>query len=184
MDDGAKGWLYKTARKNYWRVAQFYEFDDLVQDGFYWYYFVRQRYPQATERKHIMALFQRCFTNHIHDLAKGTKCYGLGVSGAQKAIPVSWLSPGNTEAAEGVYASAPCPDAELLRFVVEAPAHVRACLKALLAAPEKLRAPLRKRLYAADESFNEQLCNIAGLPYHPTLMDDLLAYLGACRAVP
>lgn len=69
MDNGAIGWLYKTAKRNYWRVSYWYEFDDLIQDGYMHYWRVRRKYPDITKRAHIMRLFQITYINHIHDLS-------------------------------------------------------------------------------------------------------------------
>lgn len=70
MDVGARGWILKTAKQNYWRVKDFYELDDLVQDGFLKFEHVRNRYPNVTSKANLMALFKRAYTNHIHDLAR------------------------------------------------------------------------------------------------------------------
>ena len=37
FDAGVRGWIVKTAYKHYWRVSSYYEFDDLVQDGYLCY---------------------------------------------------------------------------------------------------------------------------------------------------
>lgn len=70
MDDGAKRWLYKYAKKNYWRIAAWHEFDDLIQFGYVEYAEVLHRYPQATEPSHKMRLFQLCFRSKIEDLVR------------------------------------------------------------------------------------------------------------------
>lgn len=70
MDDGARNWLYKYAKKNYWRVAAWMDFDDLIQDGYVEYCEVLKRYPQATEASHKMRLFQLCFRSKIEDLVR------------------------------------------------------------------------------------------------------------------
>lgn len=69
MDEGARLWLAKTVRKHYWRVSSFYDPDDLIQEGYEVYFYVRRRYPAATEPRHIMALFKRVFMCRITDLA-------------------------------------------------------------------------------------------------------------------
>lgn len=69
-DAGVRGWLHKTARAHFWRVAGWCEFEDLIQDGMLLYHRIVTRYPNVTEPKHRMRLFQTAFTNHIHDLSK------------------------------------------------------------------------------------------------------------------
>lgn len=70
LDRGLELWLFKTARKNYWRVAAYYELEDLIGDGYLVYAECRQRYKErVNERRHFMALFRTCYLNHITDLA-------------------------------------------------------------------------------------------------------------------
>ena len=69
MDDGARGWLIKTARKNLWRVVPIYDLDDLIQEGYLWYAYIINRYPDAVEPEHIMSLFKLCFSQQIHEIA-------------------------------------------------------------------------------------------------------------------
>jgi hypothetical protein len=70
MDAGARNWMYAYAKKNYWRVAAWIDYDDLIQDGYIEYLEVVRRYPQATEASHKMRLFQLCFRSKIEDLVR------------------------------------------------------------------------------------------------------------------
>lgn len=70
MDKAARGWLFRECREHYWRIAKWYEFDDLVQDGAMVHAKIVARYPDVTDAPHRMALFKRAFKNHVHDLAK------------------------------------------------------------------------------------------------------------------
>lgn len=70
MDAGARNWMYKFVNKQYWRVAAWVEYDDLIQDGYGEYYEVLKRYPQAIEASHKMRLFQLCFRSKIEDLVR------------------------------------------------------------------------------------------------------------------
>lgn len=69
MDESAKRWLYKQAHKHLWRVCQWYDLDDLIQDGMMCWWKVVRRYPEVRDRPHMMRLFQTTFTNHVHALA-------------------------------------------------------------------------------------------------------------------
>jgi hypothetical protein len=77
LDAGMKGWIFTIAKSNFWRVAYWYEFQDLIQDGYLCYAKCRARYgqfahggtPTKEERKWFMALVQRAYINHITDLA-------------------------------------------------------------------------------------------------------------------
>ena len=67
-DKGLKGWMVRYARANMWRVPAYYTLEDLIQDGYVQFYRCCHRYG-ATEPRHFMALFKRCYSNHITDLA-------------------------------------------------------------------------------------------------------------------
>lgn len=77
LDEGMKRWIIATARKHHWRVASWYDLDDLIQDGYLAYHkcayryarLVRKRNPKKEDRRNFMALVMRTYENHIHDLA-------------------------------------------------------------------------------------------------------------------
>ena len=69
-DQGARNWLYKYARKQLWRVSDWMDYDDLVQDGYEAYFETRRRYPDAVDPPHIMTLFQLVFRSHIENMVK------------------------------------------------------------------------------------------------------------------
>lgn len=77
LDKAMRGWIFNTARKNYWRVSSWIEFEDLVADGYLCYYKCRNRYtlltdkadPLPEDKKRFMGLVQAAFSNHITNLA-------------------------------------------------------------------------------------------------------------------
>ncbi len=69
-DNGTFGWIAKTAVKNHWRVASWMDVDDLIQDGYEWYFKTRRNYPDVREDAHAMSLFKTSYTNYLHDLSK------------------------------------------------------------------------------------------------------------------
>lgn len=69
LDAGLRGWIVNYARKNYWRVPNYYSLDDLIQEGYVCYAKCNLRYRHVREQRHFMALVKRTFANHIHDLA-------------------------------------------------------------------------------------------------------------------
>jgi hypothetical protein len=117
LDSGGRNWLIKTAKQNLWRVANWYELDDLIEDGLLCWQIVLAKYPQVVARPHLMRLFQTTYRNHLHQLAnKRTQ---------------------TTETCMAILPDLlPDPDAELLLRVQEAPQPLRACLLALLARPQ------------------------------------------------
>jgi sulfite reductase alpha subunit-like flavoprotein len=70
IDRPARLWIAKTARKHLWKViTRSYDLDDLIQDAYLKWYYISQKYPSITERRHMMGLFQIAFLNHIRGLA-------------------------------------------------------------------------------------------------------------------
>lgn len=69
MDSGAQKWMIRYARKNYWRVSKWYEFEDLIQDGYMTFYKCRTRYPNIKDAPHVMAMFKIMFVNHVTSLS-------------------------------------------------------------------------------------------------------------------
>lgn len=70
FDGPIKGWAVNYINKNIWRVEQHLGFDDLLQDAFEYFLICKNRYSTAKNAKHFMSLFQTCFRNHFHDLAR------------------------------------------------------------------------------------------------------------------
>lgn len=78
FDAGMRAWIAITARRNLWKVAGWYDYADLVQDGYLCYAKCRDRYtslscknhPSQDDRKHMMALVMTTFERHIINLAR------------------------------------------------------------------------------------------------------------------
>lgn len=69
MDGGARKWMYAYLWKNRWRLPVWMEWEDLVTFGIECYYVVRQRYPGAHDRAHIMALFKKVMLSQLTNMA-------------------------------------------------------------------------------------------------------------------
>lgn len=67
-DQGVIGWIAKTAIKNQWRVSQWMDIDDLIQDGLERYFITCAFYP-GVNPAHRMALFKTNYINHLHTLS-------------------------------------------------------------------------------------------------------------------
>lgn len=63
------GWIHNHAKKNLWRVAAWYEIDDLIQDGLMIALKCRDHYGDV-EPKHYMRLVQTSFYNHMGQLIR------------------------------------------------------------------------------------------------------------------
>jgi hypothetical protein len=77
LDEGMRGYIVRTARQEYWRVAAWYDLEDLIQDGLLCYAKCRARYgelriknhPSSGDRKWMMQLVKTAFYRHIMTLS-------------------------------------------------------------------------------------------------------------------
>lgn len=150
MDKGAKAWLIKTARKNYWRVCSHYELEDLISDGYVCYYMVLQRYPKAKDPPHIMRLFQLVYMCRITNLAR------------KRSQQVDYLVPDFDLLSQSLLE----PEiATTYAHVQAAPTLIKRVLE-ILASEEgckKLRSSYRIRKDRTRETVNERLCRLIGI---------------------
>lgn len=160
MSDGIGGWIVKTAKRNFWRVAHWIDFDDLCQDGQRLFYETQQRYAKVREPAHVMALFKRTYVNHIHDMAR-----------ARRRMP-------ELQAIEAAL-ELPCEYSEALALIAGAPVHVRAAIVALMTRKERV---LVRRRNGIRETWNRKLCRLAGVdPRCNDVYGDMLRYLHVPR---
>jgi len=150
MDRGVKGWIFKTAKANLWRVIPLYDLDDLIQDGFLYYCIISKKYPNVTNRAHLMRLFQRSYINHLHDLASARTKHPI-------TEPISEENGG--EMLLGFL------DGPFLTFMEQAPAHIRSVLGLFCSEDgcRKLRAAYRIRPRGTRETQNERWCRLVGV---------------------
>lgn len=180
MDDGARGWLVKTATSNYWRVNKWYELDDLIQDGYVCYYKAIQKYPSATDVPHRMALFKVIYINFIHDLAtKRTKSISeildTDMQGAAEDPDRSFLS-----------TLVECPQSGLVEvgaLLASAPERVRAALELFTTESGKaaMRSVYRRQRggkHLVRETMNQRLCRMLGCdPAQVNIPQEIREYL-------
>lgn len=159
MDVGAKKWLYKTAHKNYWRVAHWLEFEDLVQDGYLHFYRVVNKYSGATDYPHLMSLFKITYINHLHNLSKDrTREPEMAVSQM-----VAGLRP--NEDVEFLERCQMSDDSfgPLVAAIARAPELLQKLLTVMVQEGKALRASYRVRRDGTRETVNERLCRLAGI---------------------
>jgi hypothetical protein len=157
MDEIAERWMIKTAVSNQYRMASWYDLDDLIQDGYMIWRIVVKKYPHARDRAHRMALFQSSYRNHINDLAKG-----------ERAVPEAW-----SPEVEAI----PCSQAELAQYVAELPALLRTAVAKLEARASELAFPYRIRRNGTRETGNERFCRLIGLDHRRVDVHTLLREL-------
>jgi len=161
MDEGARRWMYKTARKHYWRVSAWYEFDDLIQDGYFWYYSRVKKYPHITEPRHMMRMFQIRYLQHIHELSNKKT----------KAVAEVHVETVDFSLIESLPAQA-----AIERAIADALVHLRRIISAIIDKPEQLRG-YPKRECGTRETPNERYCRIAGIPVGNDVVQQLKDYL-------
>jgi len=160
MDEVARRWMYKTAKQQYWRVSAWYEFDDLIQDGYFWYYSRVKKYPHITEPRHMMRMFQIRYLQHIHELSnKKTK------QSAEVHVELVGCT---------LVDQQPAPTA-LERAIADAPVHLRRVISTILDAPEQLRGYPKQN--GVRETTNERFCRLAGVPTTNDVVKQLKDYL-------
>lgn len=161
FDRGLRGWIIKYAKKNYWRVASWYDLEDLIQDGLLAYALCRQKYGHRVEnRRHFMSLVQVVFANHVTDLANArTK--------SVQEISISQIAAQGRELQALEYlAGAEDGGQELKAALSLASEEILAFLK-LFETPEglaELDKPLRRRADGTRETWDERLSLILRMP--------------------
>lgn len=165
MDQGAKNWLFKYARKQYWRVAAWVDFDDLIQDGYVEYCEVLKRYPQAVEPSHKMRLFQLCFRSRIEDLVRANT---KQVDDARSDIVEVYDSPAMI-----------VPDmSNLQALLIKAPKEIKAALALMLdeKAREELVKPFAKYENGRRETLNDRFTRLLGIDNKTDIVGSMRSY--------
>ena len=187
MDDGARRWLAKTAKKHFWRISRWYELEDLIQEGYAAYAEVMRRYPTASAPQHRMALFKRVYMSRVHDMAsKRTRsvaevCFtDMAVEREKMGLEGSLISLLDRTAAEPeMSAIAPA--------LARAPQYVKDALALFTteAGLARLRSAYRKvpsGRWLRRETLNERLCRLIGSdPLAVDVVEALRALLGVER---
>lgn len=164
MDAGAKAWMYKYAKKNYWRVAAWMEFDDLIQDGYYAWCEVCRRYPTAVNNPaHIMSLFKLCFADKITDLAR---------------VRTKQQDDARSDIVD-LYDGADADYSSFQDLLIKAPKAIKDALS-LLANDnmrKALQEPLQRQEDGRRETLNERFCSLLNLdPGKIDIVSDLRSY--------
>lgn len=159
MDFGARVWMRRLAAKQFWRVASWYELEDLIQDGHIHWWRIVERYPDVTDA-HRMSLFKTTFQNHIHNLAKHkTRC---------PEVTVTVLA-GNEDHSDFwerlVVEDFDFANCNLL--IAKAPEPVQKFMRLMASedGPRHMRALYRKRRGGGRETTNDRLCRLLGIEH-------------------
>lgn len=184
LDDGMRGYLVNTAKREHWRVRELCDLADLIQDGHLCYYKCYDRYvrPRADltgtkgEKRWFQALVKTTFSNHITTLAGKHK----GVS----ERPASDYTVMGEEGDSDIFEQNLPPQPELGTFMAllaKAPAELAELIKLLANDSAEALGFERKRVgrRLIRETTNERYCRILGIdPKERNIVSELKAYFG------
>lgn len=187
LDKGLRGWIANTARKEHWRMPDWYSLEDLEQDG-YLCYAKCLRYigtdhgrhknifssdnPTPMERRWFMTLVQRAYYNHIMTLAaKAAK--------APKETAMSQTVEEGSNTWESLMPPV-LPDAQLLHALSQLPAELSDVLVKLFQDGVDSGVYLRKRITGSKsrrtirETTEEYWTRVLGQPDVPQKLADYI----------
>lgn len=159
------GWIANYSRKNYWRVAAFYELDDLISDGAIKALEVMDRYGIPgieIDHPHYMALVKTCFFNHIMDLLR-------------RQLPKQEVTVSLDKEEVAAVMGGKEGDQEFNVFINEMPEFLRKAVQCYLNSPEKFRT-MRKRL-SGTETLSSKLSKYTGFPEGADFEEELRSYI-------
>lgn len=162
------GWIKNHAARNHWRMAGWYDLDDLVQDGVMVAYKCRERYGTELDPPHFMALVKKAFFSHIGQLLRDGR--------PEHAVTdrIGDLSGERTEASFLDSVASEDPMQEFRVLLAEMPKSLRNAASLILQG----RRP-RAHLDGRDETEAEWLERLAGLPRRHDFAEELRKYLEA-----
>ena len=179
LDDFMHGYIRATAKLEYWRVRDWCDFEDLVQEGYYCFAKCRAKYielpdnPGIGEKKWLMCLVKTTFQRHIRYTLAGKMRYGheepvSQLSGPEESYEDTWsrLLPPNPEEATLAHLLSTLPSelSQLMRILAGDTAEVlgiRRKKTALRWHGNRLRAEKLRR--QRRETTNEYYCRLVGL---------------------
>lgn len=150
LNNSIIGWIYNESRRNLWKVAGWYDFEDLVQDGLILALKCRERYPDV-EPARFTALVKTSFHNHIVNLTRRpNEFYFDELESHSDSVLV---------AKQQIYK----PEQEFACTLNELPEPIKAVLRLFLSEDNlrRLRLPMRETL-TGSETPAKRLKRLAG----------------------
>jgi hypothetical protein len=167
LDAGMRGFIVNTAKREYWRVAELVDFEDLIQDGYVCYYKCFRRYtditsaknPTKDQRRHFQSLVKTTFFNHISTLAAKHK--GVSVKAVSQLPAAEAMS--ENEVWDTLMPSTP-EEGTLRALLASAPAEIKQLAMLLASDGLSLLGFERKRKgrRLLRETTNEFYCRLLG----------------------
>ena len=182
LDAGMRGFIVNTAKREYWRVAELCDYDDLVQDGYLCYAKCKRTYldhrkdltGSKGERRWFQSLVKTTFFNHIS--TRASKHKGVSVKAVSQLPAAEAMS--ENELWDTLMPSTP-EEGTLRTLLASAPAEIRQLAMLLASDGLSLLGFERKRKgrRLLRETTNEFYCRITGLdPAKYDLVGQVRAY--------
>jgi hypothetical protein len=171
------GWIANHARKNYWRLADWYDLDDLIHDGLMKAYECKARYGvpgETIDHPHYMRLVQTSFRNHIGELLRHMR----GVDDHTKLTDMAMVDQDETDVIDRIAEADETPQDYAL-LLAELPPHLHTVVSLMSSVDgsKALRKRLRTRLSGHDETAVERLHKLTGYPVDRNFEAELRTYL-------
>ncbi len=158
-----EGWVVNYLVKNFWRVERTQQRDDMLQEAYLVFRKVESAYPDITEDKHFMALFQRSWKNKFTDFANADTADRVNY-GLQEVSPGG---EGYGDSQEREFIGDCDHDGGLAVMLRQAPSEVTMVINLFLNAPQEILdlALTSWRDTARNGSGgNSKICRMLGLP--------------------
>lgn len=186
LDAGIRGFIFSTARKELWRVGDWYTLDDLISDGLMCFYKCRRRYAvnrygsmedhtTHEQQKWLMALVKTTFYRHIAGLAEKQMMV--------KETPASQLR--REEQTEEQYLDGVAPSqgelGSMATLIASAPQEIKTLVLALANDGAEFLGYKREKKHrrALRETNNEYFCRLVGLdPKEYDFVGQVESYFG------
>lgn len=173
LDAGMRGLIVNMATRNYWRVAAWYDLEDLIQDGYLCYAKVRHAYRKKIRageirQAHFTALFKTTFHRHIIDLSNDKR--------ESKEVCVSQIASPDSDGSTELETLLGSVEGEQTAMVLlrSMPTELRQLWRFLRSQDgrDKLRQPRRKE-GGVRETTNEHLCRLLGMDPEIVNLEDM-----------
>jgi len=170
------GFIHNHARKNFWRVASWYEIEDLIQDGLLCAYKCIDRYGKPgvdIDEPHFMRLVQSTFYNHIGELLRWSRAVddSTKISDLSSKLQEQDILDRILESEE--------PEQEFLVLIKELPEQLRKIVELYFSEDgiKKIRKSLRIRFDGNNETMSERLNKLTGFSIDKNFETELRSYL-------
>jgi len=132
-----EGYVINFLQKNYWRVKNYFDYEDAVQEARYTFTLLLRRMERNNSlienAKHLMSLFKSAWTRHFHTLSnRDTKRIDFAISNYTTEDHDDWIL-------DSINLDASSHNLGYLEVVIDqAPKEVRQVLNLLLTAPKEM----------------------------------------------